>query len=122
MDSDESKKLTEQELIDSYDHIPEFREMLVSMEVQRQDLSQVFRIIDLDNSGSVHYDVFVVMLHRMKSMDMRMLLFFTKLETTNTNDGVRDLTSLVRDQIWAWKVMTTAILDALFAQWAFGTG
>jgi voltage-gated sodium channel len=78
MDSDGSGTMSLEELKDGYTAHAEFRKTLEVMDIKEEDLEMVFRILDSDGSGDVHYVEFAEQLHSLKSQDERTLLVFIK--------------------------------------------
>jgi len=78
LDEDNSGSLTLDELLEGYDENPEFHLALSSMDVQREDISSLFNILDDDSSGHVEYDEFVDQLHKMKTQDSHVVLVFIR--------------------------------------------
>jgi len=78
LDEDESGCLTLDELLTGFDTSPEFHVALSSMDVQREDISSLFNILDDDGSGHVEYDEFVDQLHKMKTQDTHVVLVFIR--------------------------------------------
>merc|ERR1719506_725490 len=78
LDEDNSGCLTLDELLDGFDQNPEFHVALSSMDVQKEDISSLFNILDDDGSGSVQYDEFVEQLHKMKTQDSHVVLVFIR--------------------------------------------
>merc|ERR1740133_823373 len=48
------------------------------MDVQREDISNLFNILDDDGTGFVEYDEFVDQLHKMKTQDTHVVLVFIR--------------------------------------------
>merc|ERR1719506_1634304 len=78
LDDDHSGSLTLDELLTGFDTISEFHVALSSMDVQREDISSLFNILDDDGGGSVEYDEFVDQLHKMKTQDSHVVLVFIR--------------------------------------------
>jgi len=89
MDEDGSGCLTLQELLDSYDKHPAFREILDLMDIAKQDLPLVFGILDEDQSGDVSFKEFVKQLHTMKNFNTHTALMFIKHYAMEIHQAIR---------------------------------
>lgn len=93
MDKDGSGDLTEAELFRGFDEHQEFQDILTSMDIKKEDMKVVFRILDVDHSGSVDYNEFISELCAMKQHDSHTLLVFIKYYTKEIR---RDLATMSR--------------------------
>lgn len=91
MDLDQSGTLTLEELVTSYDGYAEFREMLRVVDITREDLPTVFASFDMDKGGVVDYEEFTRELHRLRTLDMRTLLYLTRQHVMETKEAVSTL-------------------------------
>jgi len=91
LDEDNSGSLTLDELLGGFDENPEFHLALTSMDVQREDISSLFNILDDDSSGHVEYDEFVDQLHKMKTQDSHVVLVFIR-------GSVKEIKSMMLNQ------------------------
>eukprot|EP00928_Gymnodinium_smaydae_P031357 TRINITY_DN23033_c0_g5_i1.p1 TRINITY_DN23033_c0_g5~~TRINITY_DN23033_c0_g5_i1.p1 ORF type:complete len:534 (+),score=80.65 TRINITY_DN23033_c0_g5_i1:146-1747(+) len=78
MDKDQDGTITFDELMRWFDGFEDFRCTMNAMDVQREDMSTVFSILDQDGSGSVEYEEFISQLHVMKTQESHTLLIFIK--------------------------------------------
>jgi len=98
IDQDGGGSLTQEELMYSYNHCEEFRELLDMMDLTAKDVPILFKIIDRDDSGDCTYDEFVERLHYMRHANNQTLLILMKQEmeevlkhTADTNQQLREL-------------------------------
>lgn len=75
MDQDKSGSLTYPEFKSGWDTSQEFVETLRDMDIDQNDMQMIFRILDIDGSGDVHYKEFVEQLHMLKMNESRLILF-----------------------------------------------
>jgi len=78
MDKDQGGTLTSEELLQAYDESNEFRDIMVLLDVQREDMEGIFKILDVDNSGDLDYEEFCEELIQLESNDQRMMLAMTR--------------------------------------------
>eukprot|EP00927_Polykrikos_kofoidii_P022926 TRINITY_DN21265_c0_g2_i1.p1 TRINITY_DN21265_c0_g2~~TRINITY_DN21265_c0_g2_i1.p1 ORF type:complete len:681 (-),score=107.41 TRINITY_DN21265_c0_g2_i1:247-2238(-) len=86
MDDDNSGTLTLNELEESFAEHVEFQDMLRFMDICGDDLPIVFRMMDRDGGGKVDYEEFVKLLHNLRTLDMRTLMFLTRQHTIETKE------------------------------------
>lgn len=67
LDADGSGELTLKELMSGYDNVPEFSDTLKLLDLRKEDILLVFKIMDEDRSGKISYEEFVYQLYRMKN-------------------------------------------------------
>lgn len=78
LDTDHSRTLSLQEMLDAYDNIPAFQSMLVLLDVQREDLEGVYQMMDANHDGEVDYAECAHALVELKTMDQHTMLTFVK--------------------------------------------
>eukprot|EP00931_Biecheleriopsis_adriatica_P015851 TRINITY_DN11884_c0_g1_i7.p1 TRINITY_DN11884_c0_g1~~TRINITY_DN11884_c0_g1_i7.p1 ORF type:complete len:710 (-),score=108.15 TRINITY_DN11884_c0_g1_i7:141-2270(-) len=78
IDEDGSGNLSLDELLRGYDEISSFRDQMDLFDLDKQDMSSLFKILDDDASGDVAYGEFVDQLIKMKSQDMNLALMFLR--------------------------------------------
>lgn len=78
LDTDGSGQLTKEELMSGFDISDEFAEAMQLMDVQQEDMENLFKCLDEDDSGDIAYSEFVTNLHKMKSEDTHMMLIFLR--------------------------------------------
>mmetsp|Transcript_31243 Transcript_31243/g.85788 ORF Transcript_31243/g.85788 Transcript_31243/m.85788 type:complete len:695 (+) Transcript_31243:68-2152(+) len=98
LDTDESGNLSKEELLHGFDNEPEFADAMRLMDVQRDDLSTLYSILDEDASGDVAYEEFVEQLHRMKSQDTQMILVFIRSYVKDVKKHVQDQSVVLEKQ------------------------
>lgn len=113
MDTDKSGTLTRSELVDGYDRNNEFRDMLLVMDIKRDELDAVFSILDTDQSGLLHYDEFADELYRMKTQETHTLLVFIKFSVQQVRNLVDDMRSIIRDQTVNYKEQFGPVIDRI---------
>eukprot|EP00434_Breviolum_minutum_P034465 symbB.v1.2.030508.t1/scaffold3444.1/size68748/2 len=52
---DQSGYISLDELLNGYDELPEFQEQMRLMDVEREDMQSLFRVLDKDGSGVMAY-------------------------------------------------------------------
>lgn len=78
LDEDSSSLLTLDELLQGFDSNPEFHLAMAAMDVSREDMSNLFNVLDEDGSGEVAYEEFVDQLHKTKTQDSHVVLVFIR--------------------------------------------
>jgi hypothetical protein len=116
LDDDNSGCLTLDELLTGFDSNPEFHVAMSSMDVQREDISSLFNILDEDGSGHVEYDEFVDQLHKMKTQDAHVVLVFIRghvkdIKVTLANQA--DQLKQVEERLSTYEGRTEEILKIL---------
>lgn len=99
MDVDHSGQLTLDELMEGYVSNPEFFKMMHVMDVEKEDMRSVFKMLDSDRSGSVTCDEFVEQIHKMKTQDLHSMLVFIKCHVQETQDKLTDYIRAVKEDI-----------------------
>ena len=69
LDEDKSGSLSFEELLGGYDSLPEFQEQMRLMDVEREDMQSLFRVLDEDGSGDIQYSEFVEQVVKMRPQD-----------------------------------------------------
>lgn len=96
MDADGSGDLTEEEIIGGFDSHADFRDILLSMDIKKEDMHVVFSILDSDMSGTVHYEEFIQELFKMKKHDSHTMLVFIKHYVTEIRRDVREQLKVIK--------------------------
>lgn len=91
MDDDGSGSLSLEELREAYGKFQEFGNILRSVDVSVEDLATVFSSMDRDHGGTVDYEEFVDELHRMRTMEIRTLVYLTRQHVVEIKDGINAL-------------------------------
>lgn len=99
MDADKNGNLSLDELLSGYEESDELRQVLNVLDVEKDDIECVFRIMDADGSGDVSYQEFVDNLYRMKSHNSRTLLVFIKFYVLELRRNVQEELALIKGEI-----------------------
>merc|ERR1719265_2232526 len=78
LDTDNSGQVSLEEMKDAVEEIPEFKDLLVVMDLGSEDIDHLFHVLDEDKSGSVSPSEFSSQLWRMKEQETRTMLMFVK--------------------------------------------
>ena len=70
MDKDKSGNLTLQELTGGFNENEEFSNLMQLLDVQEEDTSFVFELLDANGDGVVSYDEFIEQLYKMKTQQV----------------------------------------------------
>lgn len=97
MDLDGDGNLTKEEILKGYEHNEEFRNLLTLMDVQRDEIEDVFGILDRDESGELNYDEFIKELHRMRSQATQTMLAFIRFNVAQVKSQVGHMQVAVRE-------------------------
>jgi len=76
LDVDDSGTVTLEELLAGYDASDAFQHTLAVLDIQRDDLSLLFKVLDSEGEGEVSYTDFCENFFRMKSCDTQTMLAF----------------------------------------------
>eukprot|EP00929_Paragymnodinium_shiwhaense_P066760 TRINITY_DN33538_c0_g2_i1.p1 TRINITY_DN33538_c0_g2~~TRINITY_DN33538_c0_g2_i1.p1 ORF type:complete len:440 (-),score=81.35 TRINITY_DN33538_c0_g2_i1:66-1361(-) len=76
--------VTFEELMNTYNEVPAFKEMLTRMDIRKNDLATVYQIIDLDLMGDVTWGEFLMGLNSFKFEDEHTLAILTRFYTRRT--------------------------------------
>jgi len=96
MDADGGGTLCLTELLEAYDDLPDFKTTLQMMDIEKDELKAVFKVLDKDGSGDVDYKEFCDQLHQIRTRDTRTMLTFIKLAISDLKDELDTVkTSLV---------------------------
>jgi len=96
MDEDSSGTLTLQELLAGYETSEEFAAELRVMDVDQDDLTFIFGIIDQEGHGFVTYHDFTRTLHKIKTQDSRTMLTFVNYYVLDVANKIRSLETCIR--------------------------
>jgi len=79
------------EVIAAYDTNEDFRIAMDLVDIRKEELGAVYKMLDSDGSGDVSYTEFCEQLHHMRTGDMRTMVSFMKLSIVEVRDGVKEL-------------------------------
>lgn len=97
MDSDQSGELSLEELLKGYDDDQDFQDTLTVLDINKEDMATVFKILDQDQSSNVKYEEFVEQLHKMKTSSTNTLLVFIKFYVQDIQYKVQQEIRILRD-------------------------
>lgn len=86
IDEDQSGALSKEELHAGASKIREFRQYLRVLDIDDKDLSELFDMLDIDNSGEIDPEEFIDALYRMKSTESKTATRFVKHMVGNLFD------------------------------------
>jgi voltage-gated sodium channel len=91
IDADGSGSLTLPELLSGYDEIEEFRNTLQVMDICREDIIHMFKIMDKDTSGDVSYKEFAMQLAAIRTQELQTQICFIRNWTYDVKEDVAKL-------------------------------
>jgi len=91
LDVDNSGYLDLDEILKGFDESADFQAMLATMEIERHDLDEFFKLWDADNAGVVDYDNLIDQLYKMKMHDPKTTSFMLKRYVSDLCDRVAKL-------------------------------
>mmetsp|Transcript_89135 Transcript_89135/g.256963 ORF Transcript_89135/g.256963 Transcript_89135/m.256963 type:complete len:560 (-) Transcript_89135:89-1768(-) len=89
LDTDESGRLTLDEIKKGYLDNAEFGDSMRAMDLRDSDLDVVFKMLDSDGSGDVEYTEFVEQLHLLKTQEMSTILMFIRYYVMDTHTHIQ---------------------------------
>lgn len=101
IDTDQSGRLTLEELLEGLEHNQEWHDKITIMGVTQDDMPIVFAIMDQDDSGDVDYYEFVEELYKMRSQDSNTMLVFIKYYVTEIRKKLQDQMMILKKEIVA---------------------
>jgi len=119
MDTNGDKFLSFDEIVVGYRTNEEFKSAMSIMDVNPQDLSVLYAIMDTDGKGNVSYQDFIENLYRMKTQDTHTLLTFVKFYVCQMRREVNEQLHCLKERLsidppaqadahqeqlqWSWK-------------------
>mmetsp|Transcript_54252 Transcript_54252/g.129316 ORF Transcript_54252/g.129316 Transcript_54252/m.129316 type:complete len:670 (+) Transcript_54252:127-2136(+) len=91
LDEDGNGLISLEEMQKACDSIKEFRTVLASIDIRREDLGTFFSYLDSDGSGEVTYNEFVEQVFRIKSKDTVALLMSIKTSVSRLQAQFREI-------------------------------
>eukprot|EP00747_Dinoflagellata_sp_TGD_P160461 gnl/TRDRNA2_/TRDRNA2_177985_c0_seq3.p1 gnl/TRDRNA2_/TRDRNA2_177985_c0~~gnl/TRDRNA2_/TRDRNA2_177985_c0_seq3.p1 ORF type:complete len:540 (+),score=124.34 gnl/TRDRNA2_/TRDRNA2_177985_c0_seq3:113-1732(+) len=88
IDMDGSGSLSLAELLAGYDKIEEFRNTLQVMDISREDIVHMFKIMDKDASGDVSYKEFAMQLAAIRTQELQTQICFIRNWTHDVKEDV----------------------------------
>jgi len=88
IDKDESGKISLQELQGAFENSQRSKELMIAMDLNEEELLQVFHIADREGTGELEYECFCNELFHLKSQDHHMLLTMIRLCAQETNHAI----------------------------------
>lgn len=101
LDNDGSGELTYAEILNGYANNLEFKAQLDLLEIESEDIRQVFKLMDVDKDGTVSYREFVLQLYRMKTESNHMMLMFIKMYLLEVQAKLREEFTMMRESFQA---------------------
>eukprot|EP00930_Biecheleria_cincta_P027940 TRINITY_DN19519_c0_g2_i1.p1 TRINITY_DN19519_c0_g2~~TRINITY_DN19519_c0_g2_i1.p1 ORF type:complete len:668 (+),score=102.92 TRINITY_DN19519_c0_g2_i1:85-2088(+) len=98
LDTEYRGEITLEQLREGWD-IPDFRDTLEEMDVSKDELGALFRMMDEDASGYVSYAEFADRLVKMKMTDMSMVIVFIKSHLKQLEKSIHETLSGVQGQL-----------------------
>jgi len=86
IDKDGNGQVTKDELLEAYDEKERFRNIMKLMDVKRDNIDAIFRLLDADGSGGLDYKEFCNELYTLQSNDQRMMIAMTRLGVQELNN------------------------------------
>lgn len=85
-----------QDILDAYDGNAKFKSALEIIEVDREDILNLFNVFDDDHDGRVSYTEFINELHDMKTEDAQIMLVYMKAELHIMQLELQNLVSILK--------------------------
>jgi len=93
LDTDRSGFIDEEEFIRGFVDNSSFNDMMKLMDISREELDEVFSLLDRAGSGNIAYEHFIQQLYKMKMADQNSMLFIVKEYVTHVKGLVESLAS-----------------------------
>jgi voltage-gated sodium channel len=91
LDTDGNGTLTFEEIANGFRSHPDFVHLMEAMDIQPDDISFVWGILDADGSGEVNYQEFAEELFKMKMKDAHTMIVFIKYSVAEILAQIRDI-------------------------------
>jgi len=114
IDLDNSGGLTLGELLDAYDHHEELGTMMRLMDVARDEMESIYRLLDVGQADHVATKDFVKNLYDMKNRDPRLTLTFIKYHVLETGRQIDEHIKFVRTDLMERLDTQDLILEDLY--------
>jgi len=99
MDVDGSGMVSLAELLDAFDTSDEFRNFMILVGIQRDDLEETFRLLDTDSSGDLDYEEFCEELLQLESEDHRLSMAMLRYSVNDIRNVVENNVQTVLESI-----------------------
>eukprot|EP00927_Polykrikos_kofoidii_P080257 TRINITY_DN7712_c0_g3_i1.p1 TRINITY_DN7712_c0_g3~~TRINITY_DN7712_c0_g3_i1.p1 ORF type:complete len:700 (+),score=104.46 TRINITY_DN7712_c0_g3_i1:157-2100(+) len=99
IDVDGTGEITVDQFLEGYDSHSDIRFILAMLSIDRADVSQLFRLMDNDQSGTVSYDEFMSCIQKAETQDMRVQMMVLKIQICDIARAVKDEMSMLVDLI-----------------------
>jgi len=87
-DTDASGEVTLKEMQNAFDSMPAFEHIFKVLDIDRQDIEEVFNLMDTDGSGSLSYDEFVQSMKKCQLQDPRMTTMLLRLQASRISQAL----------------------------------
>jgi len=101
IDKDNSGHLTREELSMGYDSDPQFRDTLTVIDMGRDDMENIFNMLDKDQSGEISYAEFGDQLTLIKHQDIRTMMCFVKNWVSRIKKDVETVLAIQQSELRA---------------------
>eukprot|EP00913_Durusdinium_trenchii_P012654 g11882.t1 len=91
LDEDACGFISLDELLSGYDRLPEFQEQMRLMDVEREDMQSLFRVLDEDGSGDIAYQEFVEQVVKMRRSNTTLSLLFLRSQMKDLKHCLLDV-------------------------------
>eukprot|EP00746_Dinoflagellata_sp_MGD_P011978 gnl/MRDRNA2_/MRDRNA2_125337_c0_seq1.p1 gnl/MRDRNA2_/MRDRNA2_125337_c0~~gnl/MRDRNA2_/MRDRNA2_125337_c0_seq1.p1 ORF type:complete len:685 (-),score=103.36 gnl/MRDRNA2_/MRDRNA2_125337_c0_seq1:127-2181(-) len=99
LDTDSNELISLEEMIAAIDTVPEFRDILRTMDVGVEEMECIFNIIDADQSGSVSYSEFANHLWKLRNAERTPLLMMVKHYVTMIWASIQNCNHQIADEL-----------------------
>lgn len=99
MDVNQNGELSKDELLQGYEQNDKFRNTLLEMDIQEEDLEILWTILDSDKTGQVSYNTFISHCYTMKISDTQFMLAYIKYYVTIIKDKIMDAMDSLKHEV-----------------------
>lgn len=91
LDTDNSGLLDRDEFFSGFERYSEFQDMMRIMDIDVEDLEEVFAALDTDGTGEIDYSEFIIQMRKMRTHNTRTTEFITKRSVLDMRDRMSKL-------------------------------